>query len=234
MIKVAVVEDEKLCREQIIGFLKRYGEEKNIKIEVTEYQDGEEIIEDYKPCYNVIFMDIEMPMLDGMKAARLIRKKDEHVAIVFITNIAHYAVKGYEVGALDYVLKPLRYEAFATKLNRIVKACKKIPEESILISNGNETYRISVQELLYVEVLNHKVIYHLPERKIPVYSSLREAEKLLMDKGFEKCNSCYLVNLRHVKGIKDNYALVGNEMLQISRARKKLFIQALAGYIGGR
>ena len=64
------------------------------------------------------------------------------------------------------------------------------------------------------------MIYHLPEREIPVYSSLREAEKLLLDRGCEKCNSCYLVNLRHVKGIKDNYALVGNEMLQISRARK--------------
>lgn len=231
VIKAAVVEDDSRCREQIVGFLKRYGEEKNIGIEITEYADGKEITENYRPCYQVIFLDIEMPMLDGMKAAQAIRQKDSQVVIVFITNVARYAVKGYEVGALDFILKPLKYEPFALKMNRIVRMADQPSEKSIMVTVGSDIYRIPVPKLLYVEVVRHQVVYHTTEEDICVRSSLKEAEKLLLENGFEKCNTCYLVNLRHVKGIKDNYVLVGSEKLQISRARKKGFVQAVADYI---
>lgn len=232
MIKAAVVEDDQRCREQILGFLKRYGESKNIEIEAVEYGDGMEIIEDYRPCYHVIFLDIEMPMLDGMKAARMIREKDPQVVIVFITNVARYAVKGYEVGALDFILKPLKYEAFAAKMSRIVRMADKPSEKSIVVSARSGMYRIPVSQLIYVEVVGHQVFYHTTEQEIRVSGSLKEAEEMLLKNGFEKCNSCYLVNLRHVKGIRDNYVLVGNEQLQVSRARKKGFMQAVADYIG--
>ncbi len=231
MIKAAVVEDEKSCREQVAGFLKRYGQEKNIGIEITEYADGKEITENYRPCYQVIFLDIEMPMMDGMKAARAIRRKDSQVVLVFITNVGRYAVKGYEVGALDFILKPLKYEAFALKMDRIVRTADQPSGKSIVVSAGGDIYRIPVEKLLYVEVVRHQVVYHTTEEEICVRSSLKEAESLLLENGFEKCNTCYLVNLRHVKGIKDNFALVGTEKLQISRARKKGFVQALADYI---
>lgn len=232
MIKVAVVEDDQKCREQILSFLNKYGESKKIEIEVTEYADGKEIIENYLPCYHVIFLDIEMPVLDGMKAARMIRQKDAQVVIVFITNVARYAVKGYEVGALDFILKPLKYEAFSLKMNRIVRMADRPSEKSIVISSRNGMYRIPVSQLIYVEVVGHQVLYHTTEQEISVSGSLKEAEALLLENGFEKCNSCYLVNLRHVKGIRDNYVLVGKEQLQISRARKKGFMQAVTDYIG--
>ncbi|MCD7867569.1 MAG: LytTR family DNA-binding domain-containing protein [Clostridiales bacterium] len=234
MIRAAVVEDDEKYREQIHGFLKRYGESRNILMEITEYGDGAAIVKNYSPCQDVIFLDVEMPGMDGMKAAHRIREKDAQVVIVFVTGVARYAVKGYEVGALDFILKPLKYESFAQKMDRIVRTADRSSEKNIVISSGNDVYRIPVSHLVYVEVIRHQVIYHTEDQEIRVRSSLKEAEKLLLENGFEKCNSCYLVNLRHVRGIQDNSVLVGKERLQISRAKKKAFIQAATAYIGGQ
>ena len=103
-LHVAIVEDEKSSRDRLKGFLQRYMEENDYKIEITEFEDGIEIVIPYRASYDVIFLDIEMPQMNGMKAAEIIREKDEHVILVFITNVARYAVKGYEVQALDYIL----------------------------------------------------------------------------------------------------------------------------------
>ena len=97
MLRVAVAEDNPKDRERLLSFLKQYGEEKHVQIEVTEYTDGSELLEQYRPCYDVIFLDVEMPQMDGMKAAEKIRETDEEVILIFITNMAKYAIRGYEV-----------------------------------------------------------------------------------------------------------------------------------------
>ena len=219
-LHVAVVEDEKTSRDKLKGFLRRFMEENNLTIEITEFEDGIKIVESYRPVFDVIFLDIEMPQMNGMKAAEIIRKKDEHVILVFITNVARYAVKGYEVQALDYILKPLSYEA------------SRREEKSVTITAGTDLRRVPVSRILYVEVMRHQVIYHLDDEEIILRGALKDAEELLAGCGFEKCNSCYLVNLQYVRGIRDGCALVGKNELQISRARKKSFMQAVADYIG--
>ncbi|MBQ1403221.1 MAG: response regulator, partial [Oscillospiraceae bacterium] len=83
-LHVAVVEDEKTSRDKLKGFLQRFMEENNLIIEITEFEDGIKIVESYRPVFDVIFLDIEMPQMNGMKAAEIIRKKDEHVILVFI------------------------------------------------------------------------------------------------------------------------------------------------------
>ena len=115
MLRVAVAEDNPKDRERLLSFLKKYGEEKDVQIEVAEYTDGSELLDQYRPCYDVIFLDVEMPQMDGMKAAEKIRETDEEVILIFITNMAKYAIRGYEVQALDFVLKPVKYDAFFLK-----------------------------------------------------------------------------------------------------------------------
>ena len=114
MLRVAVAEDNPKDRERLLSFLKKYGEEKDVQIEVAEYTDGSELLDQYRPCYDVIFLDVEMPQMDGMKAAEKIRETDEEVILIFITNMAKYAIRGYEVQALDYDL-PHRGRGFFHK-----------------------------------------------------------------------------------------------------------------------
>ena len=129
MLRVAVAEDNPKDRERLLSFLKQYGEEKHVQIEVTEYTDGSELLEQYRPCYDVIFLDVEMPQMDGMKAAEKIRETDEEVILIFITNMAKYAIRGYEVQALDYVLKPVKYQAFSVKMDKVNRLAEKKRQE---------------------------------------------------------------------------------------------------------
>lgn len=230
-IRAAIAEDDPAFRAQLNGFLQQYAGDKQLEISVSAFEDGHALVSSFHPTYDVVFLDIEMPLLDGMSAAEKIREKDNQVLLVFVTNVAHYAVKGYAVQALDYILKPLNYMSFSAKMDRIVKTLQLRQEKSILLNSGSSIRRIPVSQILYVEVLRHQVVYHLTDDLITVRGSLKEAENLLEGCSFEKCNSCYLVNLRHVRGVRDDAVIVGQEELQMSRAKKKDFLQAVAAYI---
>ena len=120
MIRVAIVEAEAEVRELLIGYVQRYTQQYGTAVEVKTFADGVEILEDYRPAYDLFLLDIEMKHLDGMETARRIRELDPDVMLVFITNMAQYAIKGYAVGALDYVLKPVPYFAFSQQLQKAV------------------------------------------------------------------------------------------------------------------
>ena len=102
MTRIAIVEDEAAVREQLAGYVQRYTRQYGIQFEVTMFTDGVEILEDYRPVYDIIFLDVEMQHLDGMETARRIRELDSDVLLIFITNMAQYAIKGYAVGCLLY------------------------------------------------------------------------------------------------------------------------------------
>lgn len=134
MYHIAIVEDEKEFREELKNYLKYYGEENHIEFQVTEFSDGAEILEDFKKEFDIILLDIEMPRLNGMDAAELIREKDEDVVLMFITNMAQYAIRGYSVGALDFVMKPITYYTFSMKMKRALKRAQKKEQKPLILN----------------------------------------------------------------------------------------------------
>ena len=106
MAKIAVVEDNDAMRAQLCGFIAQYAQESGHQLDVTAFSDGAQLVEPYRPGFDIIFLDIEMPKLGGMPTAERIRRQDPDVVLVFVTNMAQYAIRGYEVDALDFVLKP--------------------------------------------------------------------------------------------------------------------------------
>lgn len=122
MIRLALVEDDELYRSQLREYIDKYSAVSGEKFTVTEFSDGDEIALGYKAVYDIILMDIEMKFMGwAMMAAEEIRKVDTEVIIIFITNSPQYAIKGYAVDALDYVLKPVSYYAFSQRLGRAVE-----------------------------------------------------------------------------------------------------------------
>lgn len=107
MIRIAIAEDDPQCFAQLERYIGEYGRETGRAFQVTRYDNGEDLVERYKPEFDLILMDVEMPFMDGMTAAGYVREKDPEVVIVFVTNLAQYAIQGYSVNALDYILKPL-------------------------------------------------------------------------------------------------------------------------------
>lgn len=232
MINVAIVEDEISCADQLESYLKRYKEEKEVDFHITRFTDGDGITEGYSGDFDIILMDIQMRFMDGMSAAEEIRRLDPDVTIIFVTNMTEYAIKGYEVDALDYVVKPVEYHSFSRKLDRAVAKLKK-RAKVIPIPTERGVRKLELEQILYIEIRDHTLFYHMKDEEIRARgrSVMKELEKDLEPFGFFRCNSCYIVNMMHVEKIKDYVCMVGKEEIQVSRARKKPFMDALVKYI---
>ena len=226
MFRAAIVEDSDSDRELLESYLEKSG-----GFIVSKFSSAVDFLTGYQPVYDLVFMDIEMPCIDGMSAARRLRKVDDAVALVFVTNLARYAINGYEVDALDYVLKPLGYEAFSLKIRKILNYFNSVPGQSILLSFRGQYKRLPVSDIYYVEICAHNVIFHTVNGQEQSYGTLKEIKDVLSGKGFSLCNRCYLVNLRHVKGINGYSVTVGDEELQISRLQKKDFSDAFKAFV---
>ncbi len=235
MYHIAIVEDEKEFREQLKNYLKYYEQENHVSFQISEFEDGADIVAGYQKGYDVILLDIEMPKLNGMTAAEQIREVDEEVVLMFITNMAQYAIHGYSVGALDFVMKPITYYTFSMKMKRALKRVNKKEEEqkSIVLSLPDGMKALDVKQIYYVEVQNRMLHYYTNEGEIIVRGTLQGAEEILKPYPFAKCNHWYIVNLMHVKEVNKNIVTVGPYQVEISRRNKAAFLKALTEYMGG-
>lgn len=233
MTRVAVVEDDAGYRKQLREYLQRYQQEYGETLEVVEFSDGLEIAEHYTPAYDIILMDIQMSNLDGMQTAERIRQQDRTVIIIFITNLAQFALQGYKVEALDYVLKPIRYFAFSQVLQKAVKKTRERSAYFLHLVQESRMLRLDVSKIIYLESQGHSVIYHTEDGDYTERSSLKQLEQKLEGRHFSRCNNCYLVNLARVEQVNQNVVTVSGRELQISRPRRKSFMEALAAYVGG-
>lgn len=234
MIKIAIVEDEESYISVLKDYLARYEEEFKEQIEIRVFHDGDEITAEYRAGFDIILMDIEMRFVDGMTAAEEIRRIDSKVTIIFITKTPQYAIRGYEVGALDYILKPVSYFSFSQKLNRAVQKLQKNEKKWITVQIKNGVKRLEISDIYYIESEGHYLKYHTREDTITSYDTIKNAETSIPDSNFIRINKCYLVNLEYVEGIRDKSAIVHGEELQVSRSRMKSFMQELTRYWGER
>lgn len=233
MFRVAIVEDEILEIETLKAQLKKYENEYASKFDITTYQNGIEFLEGYQPKYDLIFMDIQMPHMDGMKAAQKLRYIDQSTTLIFVTNMANMAIKGYEVQAFDFIVKPLHYESLVMKMKRFEMKFASEKTDKVMIQQNGIGICLTTREIKYIEVLNHQLIYYTVSGTYTTYGTLSQMVTELQDKGFSQCKSCYLVNLRFVKKVEKYTVVVDDKELQISRPKKKAFMEALNNYIGG-
>lgn len=232
MLRVAIVEDEAECREVLRDMISRYAEEQQKQIRVQEFSDGSELVDNYKPDYDILLLDIEMPHLDGMKAAEKIRETDQDVVIVFITNMAQYAIKGYEVNALDFIIKPVNYSTFSMRFTRAIGRVKNREGRRVCLYLPDGPKWIDSREIYYIDIQNRMLHYHTPEGVYSVRGTLKDVQEQLADWNFVKCNQCYLVNLKFVSEIKKNFVVVAGTELEISRRNRNAFLAAVTDYLG--
>lgn len=197
------------------------------------FRDGAEILNNYQPIYDIILFDIEMPKVNGMDAAEQIRNMDTEVVMMFITNMAQYAIRGYSVGALDFVMKPISYYTFSMRLTRAVKRVQKRGNEQILLNLPDRVKKLGVRQIFYVEVQNRMLHYYTDEGEFVLRGTMQGAEKMLAPYHFVRCNYWYAVNLMHVTEVRKDTVLVAGHELEISRRNKTAFLTALTEYMGG-
>lgn len=234
MIRIGVVDDQMESRNLLQSYLARYEHEQGTQFSVEEFTDGSELTAAYRPRFDIIFLDVQMENLDGFATARMIREVDPAVILIFVTNMAQFAIKGYEVDALSYLLKPVPYFAFSQELKRSLERLDRARDDHIVLSVGGEVTRVNLADVVYIESIKHRLVFHTRDGKLSMIGTLKEMSAQLEGRGFCRSNSYLLVNLRYVEGFNDGESrLTGGIVLPVSRARKKLFLEALTGYFGG-
>jgi len=233
MIRVAIAEDQAQSRDLLCSYLKQYMTEKNVKIRIDTFADGAQLLFDYEAVYDALFLDIEMPKMDGMTAAKKVREVDPAVAIIFVTNMAQYAIEGYRVHARSYLLKPVNYYSFSFEMDDIVAASAKKRDDTILIQDPEGLTKVKVMDVLYVEVQKHTVLIHTLSRGVlQIRSTMKAMEEQLSGFDFFRTDASYLVNLAHVSGVGDDSVSAGSEKVPVSRRRRREFLAAFAAYMG--
>lgn len=231
MVWIAIVEDDPAQVKLLREYLDRYAGERGYTFKISCYGDGEGITQNYQGDFDIILMDIDMPFVNGYEAAQMIRGRDPEVVILFITNLTQYAIKGYSVGALDYVLKPVSYFAFSEFMTRALGRIKKKEEAYITIRQGSGVQKLAVSEIYYVESRDHYLFYHTRSGSYRAPGKISEAERQLGEHGFLRCHVGYLINPEYASGFEDDCVHVGEAAIPVSRSRKKAFFQELINFM---
>lgn len=235
VIRIGVIEDDLTYRRGLLNHLALYSEEHGTEFAITEFADGAELVERYRPKYDLLLLDVQMPRMDGLEAARRIRETDSDVIIIFVTNMAQHAIKGYEVDALSYLVKPVPYFAFAQEMGRSLARLKRQLGDSVVLTTGSNVARVSTTDIVYVESVKHRITVHTLAGKYSFSGTLKAMEQNLDGRGFFRSNSCYIVNLRHVTRVEQHTCLMtGGDELQVSRPRRRAFLEALTDFVGGK
>lgn len=234
MIRVAIVEDEEMHARNLEKYLNQYAEERGVEFSVKWFPDGINFISDYNGKYDVVFMDIEMPHMNGMHCAEKLRELDNDVMLIFVTNMVQYAVKGYEVDAMGYIVKPINYVLLCVLMDKVAKKVAQTTDKEIHIKKDGYVKVIPVRDLLYVEVRDHYLVYHTANEELREIGRMKDVEKELSEHDFFRCDNSYLINLRYVSRVQDNEVMVGNDKVYVSRRRKKELLLALNDFFKRR
>lgn len=230
---IAIVEDDVNVQKQLSSYIARYYEEDAHQYKLSVFSDGDEILESFRADYDLILLDIQMKLVDGLETAERIRRLDQDVLLVFVTNLANYAIKGYSVQAFDFVLKPVNYMMLKQLLQRIDGLIESRQRRYITLPTDQGLTRIDVGRVYYVETESHFICIKTDQGEFRMRDTMKNIEAELGKYGFFRCNNCYLVNLKHVERVDGSALYINGEELAISRPRYKAFMETLTRYWGG-
>lgn len=235
MITIAIVEDKPEYQNQLKQYIEDYFDAKKEQTyELSIYSNGLDFLDDFEngKIFNIVFLDIELPGENGINVAKKIRTKDNDLIIIFTTIMTQYAVKGYEVDALDYMVKPIQYLNFSLKLDKALKLIKK-KEKTFLFEDEDEQVMVKIKssQIYFIEIYNHTCVFHSTNGNFKKYISISNLEEELKNDGFLRCNNSYIINPIFVTKITKDSIFINDTELLISRRRKKEFLNKLAKYL---
>lgn len=222
MYRTLVVEDEAQEARHLTDLLTRYGKQHGVEFKVTWHSSAMEMLSD-KGHYDLCLLDIEMPGINGMEAAGLLRTYDETIPIIFVTNLAKYAVKGYEVGALGFIVKPVSYGGLSLSLDRALRAIGANAGRSVAVPTEDGVRVVPLRSIIYVEVTKHRLTYHIEnEEPLEARGSLVQLEEELAEAPVVRVSKSCLANMDKISLVRNaEVQMTNGDLLRISRTHKK-------------
>ena len=233
-MNIAVVDDNLNDRKMILDYLSQFFNESGGDYTTSTFEDGVSFLKDYSFSYDFIIFDIDMPQMSGIDTAKELRKKDSNVTIMFVTNMPQYALEGYSVEAVDYVLKPLSYPDFRLKMKKATRYILRNSVKKVTINTTEEgLITVDSSDIYYVESKLHYIYYHTKKGIYKMRAKLTEVEDILLPYHFARSGGSFLINLAYLEKIDGNEIVIAGETLPLSRRMKASLMSAFTKYIGG-
>lgn len=233
MLLIAVVDDDKQEMDDLVNFVEHYFQSRQEEYIIYRYHDGVEFIRS-RELYNIVFLDIRLGEMDGLDVARFLRMVNKEAQLIFVTHMAQFAIRGYEVDAMDFIIKPIDQFSIDRVLDKAIKRINDYRNITLALKTSNGIVSITSNSIFYVEVYDHDLIYHTEQGDYKVRGQLGEVRKKLEGHHFIQCNRSYLVNMRHVKRLQSDYLEVNGVRIQISKSHQKEIEQRFINYLGKR
>lgn len=235
MYSILIIEDSDDEAQVLSSHLDRYATERGITFNVERRTNAFDFV-DLKGHFDLVFMDIDLPGISGVEAAQMLRINDDKTALIFVTNLAQYAIKGYEVNALDFIVKPVSYYSFSLRMDRALRIISRETERTHVIHTRNGMQVTSIRDISFVDVTNHELAYHLADGAEPITAreTLSDFETEVSGLSFVRISKSFLVNMANIIRIEgDCLTMAPDEKVFFSRPRKKAALQTINQYLGG-
>ena len=232
MIKIAIVDNDEESVDRLKGILARYGEENAADFKVSVFHSGIDFVSGYTADYDIVFMEVYMPHLDGIKTAKMLRELDGGVTLIFTANSPKYAIHGYDVNARQFLIKPLEYATFVSKLGKDIDSLNQARngEPFLIVDSRENTRQVVYSDIFYATVRGRYVHLHTKSEIIEMHVSMKELESMLTGSGFVRGDNSSMVNLMHVTSVTGEGAIVNGEVIPCSRNRRKALVDAFTHY----
>jgi two-component system, LytTR family, response regulator LytT len=236
MINVSICDDEQSGIDVLLKYIDRWASQHKENIKTKTYHSPDILLADFDGSVDILLLDIKMKEMNGVETARILRKRNSEVCIIFITSMAEAAIECYSVRAFSFLTKPLSYAEFDLEFTDAVRVTTGRRDDYLLINTDNSLNKVNIHNILYIEVLDHTISLHLNDgRQLQCYGSMRDFESRVKDKGFFRCHSGYLVNYSYIEKISSSQIqLRGGAQIPLSRHRKNEFLSEICRYVGVR
>ena len=232
MLLIAVVDDDPKDASLLKECVENYCKTNSLAVMIHMFHDGLDLIRSTEN-HDVVFLDIQMGRLDGLETARFIRKINKETILIFVTNMAQFAIRGYEVDALDFILKP---PSMASIIYVLDKAMKRLDgggsKSQFSLKTPEGTISLSANDITYVEVFDHNLVYHTTRGDYTVRGRLSDVSEKLSPDRFVMCNRSFIVNLRHVSNVTSDYLLIGDTRISVSKSHRKELMRRFSSFLG--
>ena len=233
MLSIAVCDDEVIECCNIARKIKDILEEMKIPCIIRQFQSGRELLQAIE-SFDIVFLDIMMRDLDGMKTAQLFRKRAVDKILIFVSSSREYVFEAYEVEAFQYLLKPVDDRKLKRVLQKAVLKTESRSQEFIIVSRERQKKKLFLDDIYYFEIRGRTVDVHGQEGIFTYYEQIGELESKLRDKGFFRCHKSYLINLKYVDGYNRQEAIMGNgENIVIAKRRYEEFCREVLKVMRG-
>lgn len=247
MTRIGIVDDDQEARTRLCDEIARFAAEYHTEFDVAQYDSAAAYLAAPRHDRDLLYLDIDMPEMSGMELAEKIRETDQEVLLIFCTNLQQFALNGYAVSALGFIVKPIQWYSFRMYLERALKVLQQRAERRrngaarrIVLKDGAVSKLVDATDIEYVEVRQHELLYHLCPRDggeksvIKNRGTMQEIAAQLAPHGFVRCNASFLVNLRRITAVSRMNVYLGQESLPIGRAYKASFTEAFSRYLAKR